>query len=260
MTKSLALHQSPDWLLPAGVKAAFTTRVGGVSKPPFDSFNLGLNAGDDLNDVLRNREILRGVLPAEPQWLKQVHGTQVSTPASRALQGAQPYEADASVSNYPNDVLVVLTADCLPVLFSSRAGDVVGAAHAGWRGLSAGVLENTVQEMRALSPGLLPQDILVWMGPAIGPQAFEVGQDVVDVFLGQSHSDLTAAFIPIPASPGKYLANLYLLAQDRLRSLGINSIQGGGLCTVVDRAHFFSYRRDQVTGRFASLIWISSEK
>ena len=260
VTKISAPFRRPGWSMPKGVEAAFTTRVGGVSKPPFNSFNLGLNAGDELGDVLKNRDILRSFLPTEPQWLKQVHGIEVSTPASRALATDQFFEADASVTNRPNEVLAILTADCMPVLFVSRAGDVIGAAHAGWRGLSAGILESTVKEMCALSPGLQAQDILAWMGPAIGPHAFEVGHDVVEAFSGQTQAILSRAFTPIPASPGKYLANLYLLAQDRLQSLGITSIEGGGFCTFGDEADFFSYRRDKITGRFASLIWISSGK
>ena len=249
----------PAWVVPRQIKAFCTTRKGGVSKPPFDSFNLGLNAGDDVQDVLHNRSILKTHLPSEPIWLKQIHGVRVSTPASRKASVSGPFEADASVTNIPNEVLSILTADCMPVLFASKHGDVIGAAHAGWRGLSGGVLENTLQEMCSLSPGLMPQDITAWMGPAIGPTAFEVGEDVLKAFASQSPAILAQAFQPIAGSPEKYLANLYLLAQDRLRSFGIEQIYGGDFCTVGDPRRFFSYSRDKKTGRFASLTWISEK-
>ena len=147
----------------------------------------------------------------------------------------------------------------MPVLFASINGDLIGAAHAGWRGLSGGVLENTLQEMLVLSPGLSPKDIVAWMGPAIGPTAFEVGEDVLHAFATQGSTILSKAFKPISGGSGKYLADLYLLAQDRLRSFGIEQIDGGDFCTFNDADKFFSYRRDKETGRFASLIWISAE-
>lgn len=247
------------WVVPAKIKAFCTTRVGGVSMPPFDGLNLGLNAGDDPSDVLQNRRLLRSILPADPCWLRQIHGITVSTPVTRNAFMDGPFEADASVTNIPNEVLAILTADCMPVLFASKSGDVIGAAHAGWRGLSGGVLENTVREMCALSRDLKPQDITVWMGPAIGPTAFEVGDDVLQAFSGQSQAILSQAFRPVDGNPGKYWANLCLLAQDRLRALGIEQIYGGDFCTVADPANFYSYRRDKKTGRFASLIWISDK-
>lgn len=249
----------PAWLVPPQIKAFCTTRVGGISKHPFDGLNLGLNAGDDPADVLQNRSLLRSILPADPCWLKQIHGLSVSTPVTRNAFLEGPFEADASVTNIPNEVLAILTADCMPVLFASKSGDVIGAAHAGWRGLSSGVLENTILEMCALSKDLIPQDITAWMGPAIGPTAFEVGDDVLQAFSGQSQAILSQAFRPINGSPGKYWANLYLLAQDRLRTLGVEHIYGGEFCTVGDPANFYSYRRDQKTGRFASLIWITDK-
>jgi YfiH family protein len=249
----------PAWEVPLQIKAFSTTRVGGFSKPPFDGLNLGLNAGDDPVDVLQNRSLLRSILPSDPCWLKQIHGITVSTPVTRNALMSGPFEADASVTNIPNEVLAILTADCMPVLFASKGGDVIGAAHAGWRGLSGGVLENTIREMCALSKGLLPQDIAAWMGPAIGPTAFEVGEDVLQAFSGQSQAILSEAFRPITGSSGKYLANLYLLAHDRLRSLGIEHVYGGKFCTVGDSENFYSYRRDKKTGRFASLIWISDK-
>jgi YfiH family protein len=247
----------PSWTVSQQIQAFCTTRQGGQSKSPFNSLNLGLNAGDDAADVMENRSILRSSLPAEPLWLKQIHGVTVTTPTSRSAQGNGPFMADASVTNIPNEVLAVLTADCMPVLFASRNGDVIGAAHAGWRGLSSGILENTIDEMIALSPGLTTSDISAWMGPAIGPSAFEVGEDVLQTFAQQDQSILAKAFIPIIETPGKYLADLYLLARDRLRVLGIEQIDGGEFCTVNDPERFFSYRRDKVTGRFATFIWIS---
>ncbi len=250
---------SPNWVVPQSIQAFCSTRVGGVSKPPFNGFNLGLNAGDDPADVMQNRAFLRSTLPSEPIWLKQIHGVSVSTPALRQSFGAGPFEADASVTNIPNEVLAVLTADCMPVLFASKVGDVIGAAHAGWRGLSSGVLESTVQAMCDLSSSLSPQDISVWMGPAIGPTVFEVGEDVLQAFSGQSQTTLSNAFRPIIGRPGKYLADLYSLARERLSSLGILQIEGGGFCTFTDQGRFFSYRRDKSTGRFASLIWISKD-
>jgi len=249
----------PSWDVPQSIQAFCTTRAGGASLSPFDSLNLGLNAGDDPELVFINRSILKDSIPSEPKWLKQVHGVSVSTPATRALIGAGPFEADAAVSNIPNEVLAVLAADCMPVLFASKRADVIGVAHAGWRGLSGGVLENTIQAMCALSPGLQTQDISAWMGPAIGPTAFEVGEDVLQAFASQGQVALSKAFIPITGQTGKYLANLYLLANDRLNSMGIQHIDGGDFCTFTDRERFFSYRRDKTTGRFASLIWISSE-
>ena len=249
----------PYWLVPQQIKAFCTTREGGVSKAPFNTLNLGLNAGDELADVLQNRSIVRACVPTEPLWLKQIHGIAVSTPTLRASQVTGPIEADAAVTKTPNEVLAILTADCMPVLFSNKEGSVIGAAHAGWRGLSGGVLENTIQEMMALSPDMSPKDIVAWMGPAIGPSVFEVGEDVLKAFSNHSQAILTEAFQPIAQNPGKYFANLYLLAQDRLRSYGVEQIYGGEFCTFSDSENFFSYRRDKQTGRFASLIWISSE-
>ena len=247
----------PGWTVSQQIQAFCTTRQGGLSKAPFNCLNLGLNAGDDSVVVLQNRSILRSALPSEPLWLKQVHGAKVSTPTSRNALGSGPFEADASVTNIPNEVLAILTADCMPVLFASRSGDVIGAAHAGWRGLSSGILENTIDEMIALSPGLTTSDISAWMGPAIGSSAFEVGEDVLQAFSQQGQVILSKTFIPIIETPGKYFADLYLLARDRLRLMGIEQIDGGDFCTVNDPERFFSYRRDKVTGRFASLIWIS---
>lgn len=257
MTNAINLIE-PSWVAPQQVKAFCTTRYGGVSSSPFNTLNLGLNAGDDSVDVLHNRSIVRSHIPAEPLWLKQIHGVAVSTPASRKASTDKPFESDAAVTNIPNEVLAILTADCMPVLFASKSGRVIGAAHAGWRGLSGGVLENTLQAMLALLPGIGPKDIVVWMGPAIGPTAFEVGEDVLQAFAPIGQDILAKSFAPIAGNPGKYLANLYVLARERLHSLGIEQVYGGGFCTFNDSERFFSYRRDKETGRFASLIWISS--
>ena len=241
----------PRWPAPKGVNALLTCREGGFSKSPYDSLNLGDHVGDDAQCVLSNRALLRAHLPGEPIWLKQVHGVNVSTPASRLV------EADAIVTNRPHEVLAIMTADCLPVLLANKSGSVIGAAHAGWRGLCNGVLENTVKEMLALSGADAAKDVLAWLGPAIGPQAFEVGVDVLEAFQDARIPFLEQSFIAIPNKPGKYLANLYLLARSRLESIGLHQIYGGEYCTVTQAEQFFSYRRDGVTGRFASLIWIS---
>ena len=240
----------PQWGVPSVIQSLVTTREGGVSVAPYHSLNLGDHVGDLPSNVAMNRQRLREYLPADPIWLSQVHGTTVSTPSHRVS------EADASVSNIPGEVLAIMSADCLPVLFSTQSGSVIGAAHAGWRGLCHGVLEKTVQSMRALSNE--PNDpILAWLGPAIGPTAFEVGRDVLQAFESTNHLYPPNAFIPIAQKPGKYLANLYSLARSRLLSIGVDQIAGGDLCTVAQSNQFFSYRRDGVTGRFASLIWIT---
>ncbi|MFL9927332.1 peptidoglycan editing factor PgeF [Herbaspirillum lusitanum] len=242
----------PDWNAPVNVGAFTTLRQGGVSLPPYadadgsGGLNLGLHVADDATLVLHNRALLRSILPQEPAWLSQVHGTQVAD-AARVILGD---EADASISTLPGAICVMMTADCLPVLFCDRAGSVVGAAHAGWRGLAAGILENTVAAMRARGA----EDIMAWLGPAIGPQQFEVGADVLQAFAaqdGQAH----AAFAAIDGRDGKYLADIYQLARLRLNRAGVQEISGGGLCTVSD-PRFYSYRRDKTTGRMASLIWL----
>ncbi len=241
----------PHWGAPSVIQSLVTTRKGGVSVAPYHSLNLGDHVGDLSSNVAVNRKRLREHLPADPIWLTQVHGTTVSTPSHRVS------EADAIVSNIPGEVLAIMTADCLPVLFSTQSGSVIGAAHAGWRGLCHGVLEKTVQSMYALSKK--PNDpILAWLGPAIGPTAFEVGRDVLQAFEATKLFCPSNAFIPIAEKPGKYLANLYLLARSRLQAIGVDQISGGDLCTVNQSHQFFSYRRDGVTGRFASLIWITT--
>ena len=235
------------------VRAWMTTRGGGVSAAPFDGFNLGTRCGDDPQDVACNRARLRALLPAEPSWLRQVHGARVveagaagAYPAAGA--DAEP-EADASIARAPGIVCAVLVADCLPVLLAARAGTVIAAAHAGWRGLSAGVLEATVRAMQ-----MPPQDLMAWLGPAIGPQQFEVGAEVLDAFT-RLDAGAAGAFKSIPGRAGKFLCDLVALARRRLQMLGVTQISGGAYCTVSE-ARFYSFRRDKVTGRMGAFIWI----
>lgn len=247
----------PKWeSKPKSVKAFVTTRHGGVSSEPYQSLNLGDHVGDCNEDVIKNRAMLLIDLPSTPIWLNQTHGTQVSSPISRQLSNKSVIEADAAVTDIPNEVLSILSADCLPALFTSADGRVIGAAHAGWRGLCHGVLENTVVVMQSLQPKLLVSDISVWLGPAIGPSAFEVGVDVMEAFMKQAPIPANA-FLPIQNKPGKFLANLYLLAQSRLNAIGVTKIEGGEFCTYSDQSQFFSYRRDGKTGRFATVIWLT---
>ncbi len=234
----------PDWPAPGNVHACMTTRSAGASTGSYAGLNLGDHTGDDAGAVARNRAQLRQLLPADPCWLKQVHGHAVC----RADDPASSRAADAAVARQPRVVCAVLTADCLPVLLCDRAGGVVAAAHAGWRGLAGGVLEATVAAM-----GVSPGELLAWLGAAIGPQAFQVGTEVREAFV----ADLPAcaeAFTP-DAAPGKWRADIYQLARLRLARAGVADIFGGGLCTVTDAARFYSYRRDGATGRMASCIW-----
>lgn len=235
----------PDWPAPARVKSLMTTRVGGVSQAPWTSFNLGDHVGDDAAHVAANRARLRRHMPAEPGWLRQVHGARV------VELGREPNpEADASFTRASGQVCAVLTADCLPVLFCDRAGSVVAAAHAGWRGLADGVLEATVAAMQ-----VPPGDLLVWLGVAIGPLAFEVGDEVRETFIAQ-HPAAATAFIP-QSTPGKWLAEIYRLAHVHLNAAGVQAIYGGGRCSFSETDSFYSYRRDGVTGRMASLVWLA---
>ena len=234
----------PDWPAPARVKSLMTTRSGGSSQAPWTSLNLGDHVGDDPLNVTANRARLRRQLPAGPGWLRQVHSARV------VELGREPNpEADASFTRESGQVCAVLTADCLPVLLCDRAGSVVAAAHAGWRGLAGGVLEATVAAMQ-----VPPEGILAWMGAAIGPQAFEVGDEVREAFVAQ-HPQAVAAFVSQP-TPGKWLADIYHLARIRLAHAGVQAIHGGGRCTFSEADSFFSYRRDGVTGRMAALIWL----
>ena len=236
---------SPAWNAPPQIFAASSTRVGGVSVAPFDSFNLGLHVGDDPVAVAQNRARLCEHVPGVPVWLNQVHGTHV---VDAATVGAVPMDADAAVSRTPGVLCAVMTADCLPLLFCDRAGTVVAAAHAGWKGLCAGVIEATVAAMNVDT-----SELLVWMGPAISPDAFEVGSEVCAAFMAHDHLALQH-FQALP--DGKWLADIYGLAQQRLMALGIpaRAVSGGEYCTVIEREHFFSYRREQKTGRMASMI------
>ena len=236
----------PDWPMPATVKACSTTRHGGISEFPYDSLNLGTHVGDIVASVVANRQSLveQAGLPQMPVWLEQVHGTRVLHLDGKTLSDVQ---ADAVYSRVAGQVCAVMTADCLPVLFCSSAGDEVAAAHAGWRGLCAGVLEQTLAQFNAGS-----SSIIAWLGPAIGPQQFEVGEEVKQAFI-QIDAQFAIAFTP---SGSKYLADIYLLARLRLQAAGIHAIYGGDRCTVTEKQHFFSYRRDGITGRMASLIWL----
>ena len=235
----------PDWDLPAGVGALLTTRAGGQSVGPFASFNLGGHVGDDQLAVAANRARLRGFVPADPLWLSQVHGAAV---ANADVSEGVP-EADAVLARSSRRVCAVLTADCLPALLCDDDASVVAAAHAGWRGLAAGVLENTVREM-----GVPPHRLRAWLGPAIGPAAFEVGDEVRAAFVADDPEAATA-FVARPVA-GKWLADLFVLARRRLVAAGVTRVSGGEVCTVSAPQRFYSYRRDGVTGRFASMVWL----
>jgi polyphenol oxidase len=235
----------PDWTAPAGVRALSTTRGGGVSASPWQSFNLGDHVGDDPRAVAANRATLRRELPAEPAWLSQVHGTRC-VDAALAKPGEQ---ADASFTRQRGVVCAVLAADCLPVLLCDERATVVGIAHAGWRGLAAGVIEATVAAMD--EPG---GRLMAWLGPAIGPQAFEVGDEVRQIFVAH---DPQAADAFAANAGGKWLCDIYRLARRRLHALGVRRVAGADFCTLNDAERFFSFRRDGVTGRMASLIWLA---
>ncbi len=238
----------PDWPAPPRVRALITTRAGGVSGGAFAGLNLGLRSGDAIEDVMRNRARLRQSLPAEPIWLRQVHGTTVV----EAVATDESPEADAAFAFRPGAVCAVLTADCLPVLLCDEQGTVVAAAHAGWRGLCAGVIEQTLKAMDRPAAALL-----AYLGPAIGPSAYEVGAEVRDAFTAEDPQS-AAAFVA--GKPGKFYADLYALARQRLARSGVREqrVYGGGYCTYTEAERFYSYRRDGVTGRMASLIWMET--
>lgn len=239
----------PDWPAPARVRALQTTRQGGVSIAPYDSLNLGSHVGDIPLNVARNRVLLNRLLPSEPVWLEQVHGTRVANADSA---GCLP-QADACIACHDDAVCVVMTADCLPVLLCDEQGTVVGAAHAGWRGLCNGVIEATV-----LAMGVAPQNLMVWMGPAISQAAFEVGEEVRAAFIA-AQPQAEAAFVLSAGGNGKWLADLPALARLRLEKLGVTKIYGGNYCTWRERERFFSYRRDGATGRMGTFIWLGRE-
>ncbi len=245
MSELVAPWLIPDWPAPVGIKACVTTRAGGVSLAPFDSFNLGDHVEDDPAAVAHNRSLLTSRLNAQPAWLNQVHGINVVEASP-----ADVMQADASWSRAPGVACTVMTADCLPALFCNREGTQVAAAHAGWRGLAAGVLEAAVDSFADA-----PAEILVWLGPAIGPQAFEVGPEVREAFLA-THPETVEAFVR-SANAGKFMADIYQLARLRLAAHGVTAVYGGGWSTYNDE-RFFSYRRGARTGRFASLVWIES--
>ena len=242
----------PDWPAPASVVALVTTRIDGVSREPFDSFNLGDHVGDDPAAVAHNRRRLIAACPGLEAigWLEQVHGAAVV-----AADAALVHRADAQFTCSPGLGCAILTADCLPVLFCDRAGPRVAAAHAGWRGLCAGVLERTAVTFDA------PAQLLAWLGPAIGPANFEVGAEVREQFVEAATTarrDATAACFVDAARAHHFLADIYALARLRLQAAGITAIYGGVLCTLADPFRFYSYRRDGITGRMASLIYLMS--
>lgn len=241
-----------DWPAPPGVRALTTLRCGkGVSPPPFDRFNLGLRCGDDPALAQRNRDLLVSwlALPSPPHWLRQVHGTGVVRFGSPANSSGDEPEADAAVTSVPGVVLAILSADCLPVVLAAREGGEVAAAHAGWRGLAAGMLEATVAAMRTPPAGLV-----AWLGPAAGPQAYEIGAEVREAFVA---ADAGAASAFAPTRPGHWRVDLYALARRRLAAVGVTDVHGGGLCTISDPDRFYSHRRDGRSGRLATLAWIS---
>jgi YfiH family protein len=243
----------PDWPVRPDVRALVTTRNGSVGPGMFGTMNLGASTGNTTDTLAESRRLLQAFLPAEPRWMRQVHGTVV------AIHGAQanvtPVEADAAVTREPGVVCAVLTADCLPVLLADRHGTAVGVAHAGWRGLAAGVLERTVAAFVRI--GVRADDLVAWLGPAIGPAAFEVGADVLDAFDARDHA-ADARFLS--SGPGKWHADLFGIARQRLADCGVTSVGGGGVCTHSDSARFYSWRRDRDGGRMAALAWLAPEE
>ncbi|MCG5073793.1 peptidoglycan editing factor PgeF [Paraburkholderia tagetis] len=281
----------PEWKVSPRVRAIVTTRNGGVSAPPFGRWqadavssahaahkggmelpcglNLGRSSGDDLEHVEANRARLLAYAGVPAAWLKQIHGPVVvdAAVALAAARAGTPLEADASVTDQPGIACTVMVADCMPVLLCDGAGRAVGAAHAGWRGLAAGVIEKTAQRVAELA-GCATSELHAYLGPAIGPKAFEVGEDVRAAFMHHMDAiggaqrdamsaDTAAAFVPRPELPGKYLAHLDRLAHLRLAEIGVTHVSGGGLCTFTNRERFYSYRREPVTGRMAALIWLT---
>ncbi|OZI61635.1 hypothetical protein CAL28_20360 [Bordetella genomosp. 11] len=246
----LPVVTGPRW---AGVRYFCTTRAGGVGTAPHDTLNLGLRADDQPEAVAENRRRVRAMLPADPLWLRQVHGTRVvDADAPREEEPA----ADAAVTAAADRPLAIMVADCLPVLIADAGGQVLGVAHAGWRGLAGGVLENTLQALRRKCPEASAWR--AWIGPGIGPDAFEVGADVLDAFAADG-PDAAALFVPRAGLAGKWLADLPALAALRLARAGVGVVHRSGLCTASDRERFFSYRRDGRTGRMAMLAWLSPQ-
>lgn len=250
-----------DWIvpehLPPGVGAVMTTRAGGRSAPPWDTMNVGNAVGDDPQAVADNRRRLAAAIQARPVFMRQVHG--VSVADLDAAETAVEPQADAAVCRTPDVACAVQVADCLPVLFAAPAARGVAAAHAGWRGLAAGVIEAAAGALCERA-GCAPRDLWVWLGPCIGPTRFEVGRDVLEAFGADPRRPDAARFRATQASSDapKWLANLPLLARDRLGGLGVSQVGGGRWCTVLDRSRFFSFRRDRVTGRMVAAIWLRS--
>lgn len=244
----------PKWPAPSNVHAVVTTRLGGLSLPPYDGLNLAFHVGDHAATVVENRRKLLTALNeispcGPPQWLQQIHGTDVVDAFSEPKLRAQTVpEADAVTTTHRGLPCVVMTADCLPVFFSDRNGNRVAVAHAGWRGLCHGILENTLARFTN------PAEVMCWLGPAIGANAFEVGAEVRDAFM---KADKSAASAFVAKANGKYHADIYELARQRLVKAGIGMISGGEMCTVSDSTRFYSYRREQTTGRMASIIWLA---
>lgn len=241
---------TPDWPAPPQVKAAATLRTGGVSEGAFASLNLGSHVGDDPAAVLENRRLLKAALalPSEPAWLNQVHGVNV-VDAAKSDPTSAPPAADASFAKGAGAVCVVMTADCLPVLFCERQGTRVAAAHAGWRGLAAGVLGATIKAL-----DVEPSQLMAWLGPAIEQEAFEVGEEVREQFV-KLGADNAAAFQS--NARGRWQADLYQLARNELARLGVTAVHGGGFQCFADSKRFFSYRRESRTGRMGTLVWLS---
>jgi YfiH family protein len=243
--------RKPEWSIPATVKALYTTRSGGASQAPFDSFNLAEHVGDDFDQVLRNREILLSQsLPSVPCWLQQTHSTKVVT-----LESESNRSADGAITRQVDKVAVIMTADCLPILLCNRSGTEVAAVHAGWRGLLDGIVQTTIATMQ--SPA---NELFAWIGPAISQLKFEVGDEVRQAFIDkyvEKQDAIHRRFII--NRPGHWLCDLPGLAGDSLKHLGVATVTQSNLCSYSNEADFFSYRRQAVTGRMASLIWIPSD-
>jgi len=235
----------PDWPAPANVKAIQTTRRGGFGVAPYDSLNLGSHVQDNPVTVAQNRQLLSQYLPSEPVWLNQVHGVEVVD----AAQCAWVPDADAAFTHQKQVVCVTMTADCLPILLCDKQGTVVAAVHAGWRSLCDGVIEAAVEKMQ-----VPPVDLMAWLGPAIGPQAFEVGDEVKAAFVAKD----TQSGVTFTPKGDKWLGDLYLIAKQRLANVGVHAVYGGKECTYSQPEKYFSFRRDGATGRMASLIWLSA--
>ena len=249
MKAALGAHAGwvvPDWPAAASVRAFVTTREGGVSSGPYESLNLGANSGDDAGNVARNRGVVQAHLPSAPRWMAQVHGVEVADLGAVGEEAAP--RADAAVTARPRTVATVLTAECMPLFLCDRVGGRVGVVHAGWRGMAAGVIEACVQRLQAP-----PEEVLAWMGPTIGRDAFEVGEEVREAFVSR---DASAAAAFTLRSPGKHLADLYVLARLRLARAGVRAVYGGGFCTFHEADRFFSYRREKRSGRMGAFIWM----